>query len=135
MWSYNHTDELYHYGVKGMKWGVRRDRAKRARTAAWIGYANKQYGRDINSLQRKKASNEAKGLSNKKVNAQLKQKSTEIKNRSDLRDKLISDLSEKEIKAGERYLKLAGLGGAVGSMVYASVKEKDVQDRLIKERM
>lgn len=25
---------LAHYGVKGMKWGVRRDRRKRARTAA-----------------------------------------------------------------------------------------------------
>ena len=24
MWSYNYTNELYHYGVKGMKWGVRR---------------------------------------------------------------------------------------------------------------
>lgn len=24
MWKYNHTNELYHYGVKGQKWGVRR---------------------------------------------------------------------------------------------------------------
>jgi hypothetical protein len=31
MWKYTHYDELYHYGVKGMRWGVIRSKVKSAR--------------------------------------------------------------------------------------------------------
>lgn len=33
MWRYNYTNSLYHYGVKGMRWGVIRDNLQKRRQA------------------------------------------------------------------------------------------------------
>lgn len=46
MWTYNSTDELYHHGIKGQKWGVRRTPEqlghKRSREADEL---NKEWGK------------------------------------------------------------------------------------------
>lgn len=54
MWQYEYNNELYHYGVKGMKWGVRRARMQEARSA----YKNaknsafSKYEKDIHGIEK-----------------------------------------------------------------------------------
>lgn len=44
MWNYTHSDELYHYGTKGMKWGVRRYQNK---DGSLTNAGKKRYDRDL----------------------------------------------------------------------------------------
>ena len=78
MWQYNYTDELYHYGVKGMRWGYRKaskykNKASMARASAdeWdemAGYAEKRGKATLAAKYRIAAANDrvdAKAYDNK----------------------------------------------------------------------
>lgn len=89
------SDEFYHYGVKGMKWGVRRDLKRKSRKAARLKDQTDDNDKRINRLNRSIAKK------------QKKIKSYENANRAfnAYRNHLVKNLSEKDIKQGERYVK------------------------------
>lgn len=103
MWTYNYTTELWHHGVMGMKWGIRRYQNPDGSltTAGKIRYGNKNrleasVNKKAAKLQRKY--NDLTGKSIRQNNA-AKDKTEEEARKKDSKSKSISEMSSEELQA------------------------------------
>ena len=99
--SLSEDNNLTHYGVKGMKWGVRRDIARRSKMGYRAGRYAEGYGKKADRLARRQ---EKWGYSDrraKKINS-MRSAQKYLKN---AQKKLYRDLSDADIKQGERAVK------------------------------
>ena len=117
MWQYTYSDELRHYGVKGMKWGVRREIGTRAKAGAMYERLIKTQTKRMNKLEKMKST---KGLTNRQ-NKNLKDLKKTTEDFIKKRNTLIKDISEKDIKKGRRAINAMQLLGAASSIPQTAV--------------
>lgn len=120
--------ELYHYGVKGMKWGIRR-------TAAQLGHkvsdAYKKY-RDAKKAKaeaKKKASRSVKDMTDAELRERINRLTLE-RNALDL-ERQISSLSPKKISVGKK------IADSMGNVLLDAGKNamRQALDKAIKDAM
>ena len=106
MHMYQYPDYMYHYGVKGMKWGVRKSRVKSS--------GSKKRGTSDRSIRRErlKASKSRRQLSESELDSRIKRLEKEKKLRT---------LTEEEINPGrtmvKNQLKKVGAAAVAGGVV------------------
>lgn len=116
---------LAHYGVKGMKWGVRRDIAKRSKMGARIGRAADVYDRVASKLEEKEAYRKNLGLGSDKKRAQkIARYKSLSKNYRKAQKKLYSNISESDINRGKKAIKRSEVLNAIlyGGLVGGSIE-------------
>lgn len=114
-----YNDELYHYGVKGMKWGVRKDRGLLPGSQTWNqNYSEKQRTRDEAVYGRG-------GV--KRINKSLNKGQTISGARSIEADR-INTARRKARVAGQVGNTAGKIGGAVAGLVLSKYAKQKISD-------
>lgn len=124
MWKYNYTDELYHYGILGMKWGVRRNRPK---SKSSIPRKKKQ-----KVDKRSEDSKNVAQIRKKKVNQMSNQELKEVNKRLELETRY-TELSNKKITGQKLVQAFIATGMTIGTIEIAAKNYKKVGDLLVKK--
>lgn len=83
MWEYNYSEELYHHGIKGMKWGVRRTPAQLGHDTGGVDLQKAKKKVDAANTIVNETRNINNNVSKKQSKKVQKQKMAEVKSMSD----------------------------------------------------
>ena len=109
------SDELCHYGVKGMKWGVRRyrnadgsltaaGRRRNAKMAARLYERQKLRSAQLNLMSKGRSARQARGKSTVELDSHIKNVKRNIRNEKRFLEKTLSELTPEEIARGKKYV-------------------------------
>lgn len=105
---------LAHYGIPGMKWGVRRAMGKRSREAARLGRIIKGEKKVLDTSKNRLSKNEEYGIeSSPSLSKTVKNSGARIKMYESRYKELTKGLSDKDLAQGRR--------GAVGRTIVAGL--------------